>query len=289
MTYLGSCRIAGQSLLCTSMSASLDQRVLFFDHILGLQDKIVPASGTVGTIKGEVTSGGSTLLNVQKTTYRYSPAIAKASVSAPVPADSGVFGAILEKAIHGDELDGSNAVEMTFWKKDAPRVVISKARIASLSIDLKAGEIVRFSFEVVGARYVQDTATSREIDCDKLLTWDRCEVEATPVTHDISSFTLSINNPTIPIYTANWTDDEYTNGMMPQKIRVGMQEVSGTIGVYGPTPILVPSVGTVRFRLNDVEKEMNVAFVQPKDDASGGVYVRTIAFNGVSDGSVWSA
>lgn len=292
MTYLGSCKVADKLILCTNMSASLDQRILFFDHILGLQDKMVPGVAETSQMKkGPATTGSSELLNTQKRIFRYSPAIAKASLSAPVSFndDSGseAFQEILNKAIHGDDIE----VEMKFWKQNAPHVKISKAKVVSVAINLKAGEVVSFVAEIVGAQYDFDTTGfSNESECLKLLTWDRCSIKATPVSYDISSFTLNISNPPLPIYTHGsiHAAAPASNGMMPLKIRLGIQEVTGTIGVYGPTLINVPSTGEVEFSLNGIGRKVKVVFVQPKDDASGGIYVRTIMFNGVNDGTVWS-
>ena len=42
------------------------------------------------------------------------------------------------------------------------------------------------------------------------------------------------------------------------------------------------------FNLNGIGRKVKVVFIQPKDDASGGVYVRTITFTGVNDQTIWS-
>jgi len=278
MTYTGSCVIDGITVMCSSMNSVLEQKPLFYDHILGLRDKLTK-TGNV-TTKGPSDADG--LLNVQKRTYRYSPGLAKASISGPVPSEG--FQRILNKAVHGDEIN----VVMTFYKTDAPQVTVSKAIIASLSIDVKAGEVVSFSMEIVGASYIfSEGQASVMAECAKLLTWDRCIISATPITHGISSFSISINNPPIPIYTTKWTQDVESNGMMPQKIRIGIQEVTGSIGVYGADPIDAPSTGTVSFDLNGSGKKIQALFVQPKDDASTGQYIRTVTFTGVSDSTIW--
>ena len=260
------------------MSSTLDQKVLFFDHILGLRDKLV--QGPNGLTKAPAPPGGDTG-NVQKRTYRYSPAIARANISGPVPEDD--FKNIIDLAVSGREFD----LDLVFYRRDAPHVHIGKAIVSSLTIDIKAGDVAQFSMEVVGAEYVFLTGASSPANCTKLVTWDQCIVEATPIAYDMASFSVSINNPPIPIYTSKWTTDEESNGMMPQKIRIGMQEVTGTIGVYGPVPINVPSLGTVKFDLNGVSKTIQAVFIQPKDEASTGPYIRSVTFAGVNEGSIW--
>ena len=291
MTYTGSCSFADTSLgsgpttfLCSNMSSNLDQKLLFFDHILGLRD-VAAASATVesnvaGTKKQESATATG---NVQKKVFRYSPAVARASFSGPVPVEN--FDKILTAAIEGSDVE----VEMVYWKGGAPSSKVGKAKIESLSIDLKAGEIATFSVSLVGAEYTFETsATSQAADCQKLLTWDNCTVAATPVTQAISSFQITINNPLIPIYTTRWSAaTDASGGLMPQKIRIGMQEISGSIGIYGADTIDAPSTGTVKFALHTLTKTIQAAFVQPKDEGSGGLYVRTILFTGVNDGNIW--
>jgi len=273
LTYTGSCTLDNQVIMCSNMNATLDQKVIFFDHIVGLRD-----------VLGVDTKGpGGTGDNTQKRTYRYSPALARASISGPVPAEN--FQTILDKAIKGDEIE----LNLVFYKQNAPAIKIGKAIISGLTIDLKAGDVATFSLDITGAEYEESRSTSVIADCAKLVTWDQCIVEATPVENDISSFSITINNPPIPIYTNRWSpSSDASNGMMPQKIRIGMQEVTGTIGVYGSPSIAVPSKGTVTFNINGDGKTLYAVFTQPKDDASTGPYMRTITFNGVHDGTIWS-
>lgn len=290
MTYTGSCTFTDTSLasgattfLCSNMSSNLDQKMLFFDHILGLRDVSAPSatltSNVAGTKKNESTTATG---NIQKRIFRYSPAVARASFAGPVPVEN--FDKILTAAIEGSNVE----VEMVYWK-NGPSAKVGKAKIESLSIDLKAGEIATFSVGLVGAEYTFETsANSQTADCQKLLTWDNCTVAATPVTSAISSFQITINNPLIPIYTTKWSSTtDASGGLMPQKIRIGMQEVSGAIGIYGPDTIDTPSLGTVKFALHTLTKTIQAAFVQPKDDGSGGLYVRTILFTGVNDADIW--
>ena len=286
MTYTGSCLFNGTQYMCSSMSSVLDQKVSFYDHVLGLEDKIT--AGTAGGSSGfsdakkGVNPTPSTSGNIQKKIYRYSPAIARASFSGPVPSVG--FGDLLSAAINGTDV----ITEMTFWNQSALQVKVSKAKVSSLSISLKAGDVSHFSAEVVGAQYDATSGDAPAAACAKLLTWDVCTVLASTVSSDIASFDLTISNPTIPIYTAKWTTDTYTNGMMPQKIRLGMQEVTGTIGIYGPTLTPSNTVGTVKFDLNGVGKTLNCIFTTPTDNGSGGPYVRTISFVGANDTSAWS-
>lgn len=267
MGYTGECTIAGIKIPCTSMSTTLDQKLLFYDHVLGLKDKI---SGSTKT------DGGSS--NPQKVIYRYSPALAKASVSAPIIV--GGFDALLQKAITGDEL----SAKLVSWKSGSA-IEIKKARVSSLSLNVQAGDIAQFSAEIVGREYSATSSSSAgELDCKKLITWDQCE--ASGIGTDIASFSLTINNPIIPIYTASWAE----SGMMPKDLRIGIQEVSGTIGVYGFASVDTPTTGTFSFSIGDESSEdVKCNFFQPQDNLGSGFYIRTISFIGVSTKSetVW--
>ena len=282
MTYTGSCLFNGNQFMCSSMSSVLDQKVSFYDHVLGLEDKITPGSASSGGFI-DAKKGVGGVNNIQKRMYRYAPAIARASFSGPIPYVG--FDDLLNAAIAGSDV----STDMTFWNQNALNVKISSAKISSLSISLKAGEVAQFSAEVAGAVYnTSPLGNASAAVCQKLLTWDVCTVSASVVSSDIASFDLTISNPTIPIYTAKWTTDVYTNGMMPQKIRLGIQEVTGTIGIYGPTATPNNTVGTVSFHMNGGGRTLHCVFTTPTDTGNGGPYVRSISFVGANDLSPWA-
>lgn len=282
LTYTGSCSVDGNVIMCSSMSANLDQKLLFFDHSKGLRDEFI--QGQYGITKGTSASG---VKNTQKKVYRHSPALARGSISGPIPVDG--FQTILDKAISGEELK----LNFVYHRRHAPEIIIDRAIITSLSINLKAADIATFSMEVVGAEYNFNSSgnVSSTAECAKLITWDVCKVNPTGINNDIASFNMTINNPAVPIYTSKWTTDNESGGMMPQKIRVGMQEVTGTIGFYGSADLAPPKLGVITLGflcgVNISDTKMAVAYYSPKDDASSGPYIKVINFVGVNDGSIW--
>ena len=317
MTYVGSCAFfvgpISIVLPCSSMNASLDQKVSFYDHVFGLTDRSLGASSSTGaplgsaisalggtanntgTTKGDIygapiaagsagqTSGQG---NIQKRIYRPSPAIAKASISGPVPSSG--FQTLIDCAVNGAQV----AVAMTYWKKNSFNVSISKARVSMLSIDMKAGDIAHYSMEVVGAEYtpaIVSSFTSHELPCMKLVTWDACALATTLGNlSGYASFSLSINNPTIPIYTTAWSNTgDASGGMMPQKIRLGTQEVTGSIGSYDPVGVYINSPGSISFNMAGQGQSLAALFSSPKDEGGGGPYIRSVSFVGASDGNIW--
>ena len=277
MTYTGMCSVDGTNLLCSSMSSSIDQKVLFFDHIMGLKDTFSNSGTSTGVSKKSSSSTNST----QKKIYRYSPAIAKASISGPVP-DRG-FQSIVNAAINGSDI----SVTLVFWASGAANVTLTEAKISNLTITLKAGDIAQYSMEIVSGKYSNGVTSSSPVNCQKLLTWDTCTVDSDISDDDIESFSVTINNPVIPIYTTKWTNDAETGGMMPQKLRIGIQEVSGSIGVYG-NPTIDQNAGSITFGLNSFSKTIKVVYVQPKDEGNSGIYIKHVSFYGVNDGAIWS-
>jgi hypothetical protein len=290
MGYTGSCQIGSDLFLCTNITPSLEQKISTMDHILGLQDVITTGASTAGGIKKGAASSTAawSLSNVQKRIYRYSPAIAKISISAPVTEDTVAFQTLLNTAVQGLDIDGG--VIATLWNQDAGQVTIDQAKISSFTINMTAGEVPNFTMEVTGASYeFTDGSTGSTADCARLITWDACTVTADPVSSDISSFSITINKPIIPDYKAKWTDDtDASNGLMPQKLRIGMQEVTGSISLYGADVIDAPNSGTVAFSLGDAGASVEAVFYQPKDNVAYGPYMRTISFTGISDGYMWT-
>ena len=305
---MGSCGIFGKGdllakyFLCTNMSSTLEQKVQFFDHILGVQDVLTVGTGGAPTTKkaSSTTGGAGGKVNVQKKAYRYMPAIAKARMDCPVMGGGTVpseFEWLLNKAISGEDIE----VVMTFWKNLATKVWVRKAKITSFTISMKAGEVVSFSCEITGAEYDGTFGSSTPVDCTKLVTWDRCTVQAVATEIGnllilptmVASFDLTINNPPIPIYTAKWSDStDQSHGLMPQKIRLGIQEVSGTISFLDSVASTGGSVhlsgaGYIKFGVDVMNKKVNVVFLPPTDQANGGLYIQTVNFTGASDDVVW--
>jgi len=281
---MGSCSLGGTPVLCTNMSASLDQKVQFFDHIVGLQDTFTVAEDTGIVKKGPKTTPGGNA--IQKKTYRYLPALARASISGYVTGDcesggSSEFKTILDKAISGEEL----SAVLTFWKTSAEKVTISQARITQFVINLKAGDLVTFSCELTGAGYSSGTGSSSAIACTKIVNWSQCAIKGSVATA-LQGFDLTITNPPVPIYTAQWTPMSGSGrGLMPQKIRLGVQEVTGVLSMLEPQEL--SGTGTVQFEINDVKKLLNVVFLPPSDQGTSGPFIQTINFVGASDTSVW--
>ena len=274
MTYMGALNMFGSQFLCTNMSATTEKVPRFYDHIVGLKDQNY--STTVNGISNKgpyspLTAGGGGYDQVQKKYWRYPPAICKASVAGPCTEDG--VGQLMEYAIKCNPFDPA----MTFWNSGT-RQSMTGALISNLSITMRAGDVTSFSMEMVSTTMTEDTNSPTANDCVKLLTWDVCSVSiGGSGAYNLSEFTITINNPIIPIFTANLD--------VPKTLRVGTQEVTGTISSYGSAV----SGTQILFSLGASNTyTIDVVFAGPEDAASSGPYINTVNFTGAKDTPVWN-
>ena len=276
MSYMGSLTMFGSQFLCTNMTASKEQTPRFYDHIVGLKDQNFSTTVDGISQKGPyfpLTGGGGGYDQVQKRFWRYPPALYKGSAAGPFVEDS--VGLLMEYAIKCNPFDA----EMIFWN-DGVRQTIYQALISNLSISMRAGDITSFSLEMVSKDMVSDTSTPTEADCSKLLTWDMCQVAFSGVgagTYHLSEFSLSISNPIMPIFTAKPIG-------VPKELRVGMQEVTGTVSSYEAGV----AGDSITFAMGSNEYTIGVVFAGPSDAGTTGPFINTVSFTGTNDGPVWS-
>lgn len=268
MGYMGTCKIAGVHLFCTSLSISKKVEPLFFDHIYGLLD----SGGGDGEVKGDGGSGGFD--SRQKGIFRSSRTTASASASGPLV--EGAFSALMDAAIRGT----TTKADIGFYSGAGKS--LKSAIITSLTIDVKAGEAASFSVELMGTDIEALSSSTSLAACKKIITWDQCNVTS-GITGDIMSFSLSISNPAIPIHV---TGDDETLG--PKEIRIGMQEVRGSISSYKPNEWPGGDTDIITFKIKDDSYKLEAVFSGPTYSPSVGPFVCTIPFTGASDTAAWS-
>ena len=169
--------------------------------------------------------------------------------------------------------------------------------------------------------------------CGKPLTWDRCKVltslASSGTDAEVQNFSVNIrNNPQVVYtgFTKAWADagpapipgsgaptvsgaNKYgilspgtgTNGnaipdigLTPRAIRPGMQEVTGTIGVFAYNAFnqRFGSAETITFSLQNPTDnaikayKLGVTYAQPSNHGSGaGIFVQNVSFTGVANSS----
>lgn len=265
MTYTGSCKY-GDKLWCNNMSAKFDSSPKFYDHIMGLKDSLSHGAKKEG-------SGTTT----QKRVFRYSPGVGRATLSGVVPEDW--IPELMSHAINGTKGDA----ELRYFNMGDGQTV-KDAVVASLTVSANAGDVVSFNAELIG-KDVTASAGDNAVTCSKLLDWTRFKVQVSGVSLPVSSFSITINNNPIPIFTAaNWDK--------PLAIRIGMQEVTGTISFYGTASLWGDGHSTdptsLTFGSSKKTYTLDVAFTPPSGQADTGPYVTTVSFTGAKDGVLWS-
>jgi hypothetical protein len=102
----------------------------------------------------------------------------------------------------------------------------------------------------------------------------------------IRSFNLEVTNPIHRIYTSDPDNDMSKLG--PHDLRIGMQEVSGTIEFYNidgldilPECDVPGTLSTINLTVNAFNTNINVQFLPRKTSGGLGAIVSTMGFVGV--------
>jgi hypothetical protein len=273
MGYMGNLTVNGVQYLCSEMTAVPETKPQFFDHVVGLRDK------DFGQKKGPASDddplvGGKK--QVQKKFWRYTPVTYKVTASGPIA--DGMAWALLNPAISGKP----NSIECLFWN-DGKKRSVSKAIISSFQLTANAGDVATFTIEAVGKDMTLSDGETTEVNCTKLLTWDRIEVEVLASESlgdvvNISNFNLSVNNPILPIYTAG--------SLKPYDLRIGVQEVTGSVSIYGMINKMSVLDG-IRFNLGYGDYKIGAVFTPQTARGVTGPFIVSIPFTGSNDSPVW--
>ena len=254
---------------------------------------------------------------IQKKIYRYSP-------FAPKITCSGLFGPnhhkLIDAAIKIPAEGARHYVTAVYFKAAANRPIqrINDAIVSSLTIEISGGEPVSFNAEFVGLSWSNtpplgvDASGIIPATSSSPLTWDMCEVIAPGLTDDsdeatssVQSFSVNIrNNPQI-VYSAappsaiSPGSGIVDTGLTPRAIRPGMQEVTGSVGVFNYNAFNQKFNETITFKLlNPADKAekrytLGVVYAQPANHGSGGgIFVQNVSFTGTSNTNsdgVWLA
>jgi hypothetical protein len=211
--YIGLCEIDGLKIRVSSFNLNVRQEVQFYDHIIGLRDSIPTG------LKTKKDDGN---LNIQKTFWRPGVKIAAGGITFPATVKN--LQKIYDLAKTGDDF----TIKFTYSCKDVERT-FRFCKINSFIFTSVAGEIATIQIDVM-SRDMKESTNKRNLwtKKQKLLTWD--EINVTSISADpVQQFTFAVNNNCMPIYTAGAND---TDGLFPKVIRVGMQQVTGTIVYY---------------------------------------------------------
>ena len=162
--YMGILTIDGTKQRCDSFAVNVNQDILAYTHVLGLND-VDPGTFTTKTeLPGAI--------QIQKTLLRPSVIGFTGSFSFPATYD-GLLETLFNRAKDGDYFD----VEFSYAPEIGGRKYTS-CRINSLSLSITAGEFLNVDAEVWALEYEDTDGGDTFIDPQKLITWDVFSVES---------------------------------------------------------------------------------------------------------------
>jgi len=211
--YMGLCQVNGIDLRVTSFNVNVKQEAEFYEHIIGLRDSIPSGLGT----KGDVGA-----LNVQKYFWRPGVKICQGNFSFPVTVSS--LQEFYDLAKTGDYFNLDY-----YYDCDNVKRSYVDCRVNSLSFSCTAGDTVNLNVDIMGRKLESEGGGIISYQSSqKLVTWDALEITSSS-SNGVQAFNFNVNNNCKPIYTAGAND---TENLFPKGIRVGMQNVTGSIVYY---------------------------------------------------------
>jgi len=213
--YLGLAKLNDIPIRCTGFNVNVQQDVLFYDHILGLRD----SSPNYIETKGDIGN-----LNIQK--YAWRPGVKLATGNLTFPATKENLQEIYNLTRSGDNF----SLEFTYSCDNVSRI-FEDCKINSFTFSISAGDVLIIDAQIMARTMFTENSVSQITHyniAQKLITWDIVEINSES-SDRLQSFSFSVANNCIPIYTAgNNNNDE----LWPKRIRVGMQELNGTLNYY---------------------------------------------------------
>ena len=219
--FLGYAEIDATTIIrCSEFSVNPRQEVLFYDHVIGLRDS-VPDPLNIYEGKDDVGA-----LNPQKIIYRPGVKIYQGSLAFPATETSMV--AMFDLARNGNDF------EMVFKHTCGISRHLYGCKVNNYSFSVASGDIVNINVDIMAVEGEDTEVTTLNTTEEKFITWDTVRVDCSFIENgNISSVDFSVNNNCMPIYTAGANRGAGGNQLLsPYVIRVGMQEVSGSVGYY---------------------------------------------------------
>jgi hypothetical protein len=279
--FRGLAVINGLKIRCTEFGMNPQQSMLFYDHAIGLNDTVPGSPDTKDDAPG--------FIQTQKKYNRPSPIMIGGGLAFPASTvgdtDTPNFINLFALAKYGNFFD----VSFNQWCSNGRRFI--DCRVASFTFSVTAADIVNISAEIHAKNFV-DTATDFEFTQPrKLITWDEVELSLIVgdsggfVADDIQGLEFTINNNLSEVYTANPNPGTGYQDLLPKDLRLGMQEVSGTVSIYaknGPN-FLTPATGQLQMRLTVGSWFTDIYCVINPKQIQGivGPVIITVPFQGV--------
>lgn len=267
--YIGFANIDGRIIRCNSFNADPQQTSLFYNHIMGLNDF---GSGDDTKIEkpGEV--------QIQRTIWRPSTIIINASLSCYATENTSDF--LFQQAVNGGYI---NQINFKYFCGGGDRII--DGRIDQFTLNVSAGDMLTMSANILANDIDAYDVATNYTTAEKIITWDKVKVEIDGFKRNdlIQSFSLNIANNVKPVYT---NKDGSFQALYPSDLRVGMQEVSGTIDYYikdgGDLPMDAgTNISRISFSSPGLNFHINAILYPYKSESNMGPYITNIPFVGV--------
>lgn len=275
--WIGYADIGGLKVRCTDFNVKMTQKLLFYDHIIGLRDSI-----PVDIFDAKKDDAA---FNEQKIFWRGSTKIVEGSINFPLTELSAA--AFFYEAYTGEEFDVSLVYSCDISK------IYKYCRVNTYSFTATAGEGATVSVGVMGVDVEDGDPVEPYEDPEKIISWDAISIAGTGADTGIVSFDFTINNNCMPIYTAGTNMGTGgpaggTSPLLAHAIRVGMQSVTGSVTLYNdygdPNQFVESAVEkTITVSAGGVfEAELTVVFEYPENTGQVSPNIRVIPFAGVA-------
>jgi hypothetical protein len=229
--YRGLLLLGGSKIRCSSFGMNVSQDFEAYNHVMGLNDFVLAPTATKFEIPG--------VIQKQKVIIRPKPFVISGAAAFPLT-DGMDFPTIFEYIRTGEYLDEltfeyfCNDPEGAGGDTKSGRKFID-CRFDTLSISATAGDVVTISTNIFAKGIEEaDASPTPYTTAEKLVTWEKVELTIDDTLIDaslIQGFQLDIKNNVQPVFTAS--PDNPINSLGPHDLRIGMQDVSGTLNVYG--------------------------------------------------------
>ena len=265
--YCGLAYIDGQETRCTDFNLNPQQEPLFYDHIIGLNDTIPSSDATKGAVDGTV--------NIQKTLFRPSTKLVTGGMAFPLTENNA-------NILFPHAKDGSE-VELEFAYYHGEGREFFNTRINTYNFNITAGDIANVTTEFMGINMESKSVDTKYTDSEKLITWDKVAVTINgSAAEGLQGIQFNVNNNLKAIYTAG-SNAETDNELLAKEIRVGMQEVTGSVAVYGKEEDLFELRGpsTIGIDGAGISVDLNVIFKPLQLSGTLGAFISVIPFVGI--------
>jgi len=255
---------------CSSFSVCSNNDPLFYNHVIGLNDTVPGGYETKGEDPG--------IIQTQRRVFRPSTINISGGISFPATENSLI--PFFSYAKYGNYFD----IDFNYYCHEGKH--FPDCRVNGFDFNIQAKDILNISVDVISKGPVGTTSTLGNYDVpEKMITWDRVKISFAnmpfPIDNTIiSGLNFKINNNATPIYVSS-----FTNNLLPSDIRLGMQEVTGSITVYLKAGYefipLALAPATITIDLGFWSTNIYVVFSADKLEGLVGPVVTQLPFNGV--------